>query len=206
MKPLSYAALHPFRVGDAVVTVREDEILVGKESIGLAPLERRLLTYLLPYQGFVRTKRMIMHALYPSETEKTPHWKIIDVLVCKISRKLEEKHPHAASFIKTRWGRGAGILLHRSSTYAVWKPHRVEVTRRYDARAVSVYDLPDPLGHWTIDRKAAVVQLVKNGTLSLEVMHEYYPDLAEDEFLEWQSQLRRGVRALRATSLEYYAR
>ncbi len=65
--------------------------------------------------------------------------------------------------------------------------------------------LPPPgTRRWVIRRKAAVVQAVRSGTMSLEEACARY-DLSVEEFLSWQRLIdRHGLRGLRTTRLQEY--
>mgnify|MGYP003347924838 FL=1 len=65
-------------------------------------------------------------------------------------------------------------------------------------------DLPPETRRWVIRRKAAVVQAVRIGTMSLEEACARY-NLSVEEFLSWQRLIdRHGVRGLRTTRLQEY--
>lgn len=65
--------------------------------------------------------------------------------------------------------------------------------------------LPPPgTRRWVIRRKAAVVQAVRSGAMSLEEACARY-NLSVEEFLSWQRLIdRHGVRGLRTTRLQEY--
>ena len=69
----------------------------------------------------------------------------------------------------------------------------------------SIADLPAPdTKRWVVRRKAAVVNGVRGGLLTLEQACERY-DLTVEEFLSWQRLIdEHGVRALRVTRLQDY--
>lgn len=72
-------------------------------------------------------------------------------------------------------------------------------------RLASLEELPPPdTKRWVIRRKAAVVNGVRDGLLTLEQACERY-DLTVEEFLSWQRLIdEHGVRALRVTKLQDY--
>tara|TARA_R110002110_G_scaffold284987_1_gene499210 strand:+ start:12975 stop:13262 length:288 start_codon:yes stop_codon:yes gene_type:complete len=72
-------------------------------------------------------------------------------------------------------------------------------------RLVKLEELPPPnTKRWVIRRKAAVVNGVRDGLLTLEQACERY-DLTVEEFLSWQRLIdEHGVRALRVTRLQDY--
>jgi Protein of unknown function (DUF1153) len=57
---------------------------------------------------------------------------------------------------------------------------------------------------WTIRRKAAVIEQLRSGTLTLEQARERYA-LSVEEIRSWERQLERhGVYGLRATRVQIY--
>lgn len=69
----------------------------------------------------------------------------------------------------------------------------------------SLDDLPPPdTKRWVIRRKAAVVNGVRQGIITLEQACKRY-NLSVEEFLSWQRLIERhGVRGLRVTRLQDY--
>lgn len=71
-------------------------------ALGLTRSESRLFSALVP--NAIVSKEHLLNALYFDRPGDEPDAKIIDVLVCKIRKKLEEAgSPYS---IKTIWGRG----------------------------------------------------------------------------------------------------
>ena len=72
-------------------------------------------------------------------------------------------------------------------------------------RLVTLEELPpSDTKRWVIRRKAAVVNGVRDGLLTLEQACERY-DLTVEEFMSWQRLIdEHGVRALRVTRLQDY--
>jgi transposase-like protein len=57
---------------------------------------------------------------------------------------------------------------------------------------------------WTVRRKAAVVQAVRNGSLTLDEVCKRY-DICVEEFRAWKRDLdRHGLAGLRVTRLQAY--
>lgn len=97
----------------------EEEVLVLKRELGLqrsaeatsrliakwklTPIEARLLEHLTACRGRISSKEGIMCALYSDRVDE-PEIKIVDVLVCKIRKKLD--FDVGTSAIKTEWARG----------------------------------------------------------------------------------------------------
>jgi hypothetical protein len=74
-----------------------------------------------------------------------------------------------------------------------------------DGRTITPADLPPPdTRRWVASRKAAVVQAVQAGLITLASALETY-GLSEEEFPEWEAAVRdHGVGALRVTWLQRY--
>lgn len=66
-------------------------------------------------------------------------------------------------------------------------------------------ELPVPnTARWTVRRKAAVVQAVRNGSLTLDEVCKRY-DICVEEFRAWKRDLdRHGLAGLRVTRLQAY--
>ncbi len=75
----------------------------------------------------------------------------------------------------------------------------------WQAPTETLNDLPPPeTKRWVIRRKAAVVQAVRGGTMTLEEACIRY-NLSAEEFLSWQRLIdRHGLRGLRTTRLQDY--
>jgi hypothetical protein len=69
----------------------------------------------------------------------------------------------------------------------------------------AVDELPPPdTGRWTVRRKAAVVEAVLSGVISVEEVCRRY-DLSVEEFLSWHYTMKmHGIRGLRTTMLQRY--
>jgi hypothetical protein len=67
-----------------------------------------------------------------------------------------------------------------------------------------VPELPTAGQRWTTRRKAAVVEAVRGGRVSIEEICELYY-ISVDEFLAWERDMDRyGIPGLRATRLQVY--
>jgi transposase-like protein len=69
----------------------------------------------------------------------------------------------------------------------------------------AVDELPPPsTGRWTVRRKAAVVEAVLSGVISVEEVCRRY-DLSVEEFLSWHNTMKmHGIRGLHTTMLQRY--
>lgn len=67
-----------------------------------------------------------------------------------------------------------------------------------------VPDLPRSSQRWTVQRKAAVVQAVRGGYLSMHEICKIH-NVSADEFLAWQRDMdRNGIPGLRSTRYQIY--
>ena len=65
-------------------------------------------------------------------------------------------------------------------------------------------DLPSPRQRWTVLRKAAVIEAVRNGLVSIERVAEVY-NISVDEFRAWERDFNDfGVYGLRSTRAQIY--
>lgn len=65
--------------------------------------EMTVVNFLARHRGKIVSRARLMAALYP-DPDKQPEAKIIDVLVCKIRKKLLARH--VSFVVTTAWGRG----------------------------------------------------------------------------------------------------
>lgn len=81
-------------------------------------------------------------------------------------------------------------------------PHSVTLP---DGRTMTRADLPDPgTRRWVASRKAAVVQAVDAGLVTVEEALKIW-DLSEEELQSWRDAVaRHGPGALKATALQRY--
>ena len=85
----------------------------GWLRLGLTRMEARLMRALAEKQDRMVSKGALMDALYFDRTREAEP-KIVDVLVCKIRRKLRGQ---SAWFIETVWGQGHRARLARKQTH-----------------------------------------------------------------------------------------
>jgi hypothetical protein len=68
----------------------------------------------------------------------------------------------------------------------------------------SVPKLPSPRQRWTVRRKAAVIEAVRDGWMPIEEACRVY-NISVDEFLAWERDMdRNGVPGLRSTRYQIY--
>lgn len=90
-------------VGDLVVNINERTVDIGGSRVVLPGREYDVLEALALRKGGLMTKEMIFNRLYGGRDE--PEIKIVDVLICKIRRKIEAA-ADGRNYIETVWGRG----------------------------------------------------------------------------------------------------
>ena len=65
-------------------------------------------------------------------------------------------------------------------------------------------ELPRPTQRWTVRRKAAVIEAVRGGWVSIDEICELY-NVSVDEFLAWERDIDRyGIHGLRTTRYQIY--
>src|SRR6266566_5904063 len=65
-------------------------------------------------------------------------------------------------------------------------------------------ELPRPSQRWTVRRKAAVIEAVRGGWVSIDEICELY-NVSVDEFLAWERDIDRyGIHGLRTTRYQIY--
>ena len=80
---------------------------VGGSTVRLSGKEYQMLDLLSLRKGTTLTKEMFLNHLYGGMDE--PELKIIDVIICKLRKKLGEA-TEGENYIETVWGRG--YVLH----------------------------------------------------------------------------------------------
>ena len=80
---------------------------VGGHRIQLTSMEYAVLEMLSLRKGMTLTKEMFMVHLYSGRDE--PKHKIIDVLICKLRKKLAQAGTDSIGYIETVWGRGYAL-------------------------------------------------------------------------------------------------
>jgi two-component system, cell cycle response regulator CtrA len=91
-------------VGAIRLNVESKTVEVNGKRVHLTSTEYQLLERLVLRKGMTLTKEMILNHLYGG-MDREPKFKIINVFVCKLRRKLcaATGGPH---YIETVWGRG----------------------------------------------------------------------------------------------------
>ena len=136
----------------------------GNQVAYLTVQECRLLDLLNSNRTKTVSKEEILRHLYGEDNPNIPAIKIIDVLICKIRRKLP-------GVIETIWGRGYAIAKATA-------PKRI-------ARKPSLLSVPEPgLVRWTPQRKQEVIEAVSNGVITAEDACKCY-NLTTAELFSW---------------------
>jgi two-component system cell cycle response regulator CtrA len=86
-----------------VINLDSRTVLVDGSNMHLTSKEYGILELLVLRKGSLITKEMFLNHLYGGIDE--PDWKIIDVFVCKLRKKLA-KITNGTNYIDTVWGRG----------------------------------------------------------------------------------------------------
>ncbi|CAI9120776.1 response regulator transcription factor [Brytella acorum] len=96
---LSTAQVH---IGPLQIDLNAKQAYVSGDAVHLTGKEYAILELLVLRRGSVLTKDAFLNHLYGGIDE--PEMKIIDVFICKLRRKLQQKG--AGNLITTVWGRG----------------------------------------------------------------------------------------------------
>jgi len=91
------------RTGKFLINIDERVVLVDDQPVHLTGKEYGILELLSLRKGTILTKAMLLDHLYGGMDE--PELKIIDVLVCKLRKKLAQA-TGGNHYIETVWGRG----------------------------------------------------------------------------------------------------
>jgi two-component system cell cycle response regulator CtrA len=91
-------------IGAIRLDAERKTVEVNGQRVRLTSMEYQLLEWLALRKGMTLTKEMMLNHLYGGK-DRVPKFKIIDVFICKLRRKLREATggPH---YIETVWGRG----------------------------------------------------------------------------------------------------
>ena len=91
------------QVGDLVVNLDQKSVEIDGARVHLTGKEYQMLESLCLRRGTTLTKEMFLNQLYGGMDE--PEIKIIDVLICKLRKKLANASG-GKDYIETIWGRG----------------------------------------------------------------------------------------------------
>lgn len=91
------------KTGEIAVNLDAKTVEVDGKTVHLTGKEYQMLELLSLRKGTTLTKEMFLNHLYGGMDE--PELKIIDVFICKLSKKLAEA-TGGANYIETVWGRG----------------------------------------------------------------------------------------------------
>lgn len=99
--------IHRFQHGDAIlsINVAEHSVFVNDISVRLTRMEMALLSTLAMHEQKVQSRDSLLENLY-SAIDDEPEADVIDSLLCKVKRKLNQAHPGVADIIETVRGRG----------------------------------------------------------------------------------------------------
>jgi two-component system, cell cycle response regulator CtrA len=91
------------RTGKVLINLDERVVSVDDQPVHLSGKEYAILELLSLHKGTTMTKEIILDHLYGGMDE--PDFKIIDVFVCKLRKKLAQA-TGGNHYIETVWGRG----------------------------------------------------------------------------------------------------
>jgi two-component system cell cycle response regulator CtrA len=91
------------RVGKLAVNLHHRVVEVDNKPLHLTSKEYAIMELLALRKGTILTKEMFLNHLYGGMDE--PEFKIIDVFICKLRKKLADASG-GESYIETVWGRG----------------------------------------------------------------------------------------------------
>lgn len=183
-------------------------ITVNATRLYLAPLEMNVLQLLLRTENLeyvVRTKQMFFKHLYGLGNESDwPEQKIIDVVVCKIRKKIEKLAD--GNFLPQVWGRGWMLLKPGRTTYSLPKRgDRPAAIRDSKGELVlTLANLPTMDSRWVVSRKNDVILAIQDNLLTFEEACSLYR-LTYAEYQEWHTAfLKHGRDGLRTTQTLRY--
>jgi two-component system cell cycle response regulator CtrA len=91
------------RTGDLVIKLDTKTVEMNGRPVHLTPKEYQIMELLSLRKGTILTKEIFLNHLYGGMDE--PLFKIIDVFICKLRRKLTNASG-GRDYIETAWGRG----------------------------------------------------------------------------------------------------
>lgn len=163
------------KIGTEEVSYNADFIKINGQEVPLSDYEHRLLKCVLNQKGMVATRVMLFRSLYGDG--KGRDVKIVDVLVCKLRKKVRAISPEVAEHIAAVWGRG----------YALADSRTVDST------------------HWVASKKGEILDNLARGSTTRQRVLAEVPMITEEELDEWIGLERRhGRRGMRVTKTSYF--
>jgi DNA-binding response OmpR family regulator len=194
-----------FTCGDASVALYYDtSVQINGTNIHLTERLFDVLLFLAEHKGTTCTKEMLMEHFYGTDKRRWPDYKIMDVFICNLRKRLAAAHEDARHLIRTDWGCGYRFDEQVARPTHVPRPGSLASVKTYWFGSIGVTknDLPMQGCRWVISRKVAVVVLLQKGEVTMEELLSYYPGLTEDTVKRWEHLLtNRGIKALRVTKL-----
>ena len=164
--------------GRTVVAVLKDDVFINRKMVHFTDTEWSLLKCIIDGAGKVRTKTMMLDALY--SVNRQAEQKIIDVLICTIRAKLAVDNSEAWEMIQTVWGRGYALA---TTANMARSPKR-----------------------WFPKKKEMLLESLDANQRTIDDVLTQYPDLSTEELLEWRKMWEAEKRpGLRATRVQLYA-
>ena len=102
------SSTNSLQVGPITLDLGAGRVTVNETPIRLTRQEQQLLGTLMRRPNMLVSKESLMQALYPNPDDAA-HMKIVDMLVCKIRKKLREAGV-PETHLETVWGQGYRIV------------------------------------------------------------------------------------------------
>jgi two-component system cell cycle response regulator CtrA len=136
-------------VGDLKIDLNTKTVETKKQAIRLTGREYAILELLAIRKGATLSKEIFLNHLYGGMEE--PEFKIIDVFVCKLRKKLAD-HLDGKNYIETVWGRGY-VLREPRDEDEFGNPIKVPLGTNNLAEAA---DMIDPMEKGSYPKKVQV--------------------------------------------------
>lgn len=101
--------------GDLSIDMNLCHIVFKGILVPLTPQEYYLAELLFIKRNTIVTRHEMMQYLYRGFVE--PNVKIIDVLICKIRKKLDAIYPNGSSYIRKEWGSGYSLSTNANDVH-----------------------------------------------------------------------------------------
>jgi two-component system cell cycle response regulator CtrA len=112
------------RTGELILNLGTRVASVAGQQVHLSPKEYQILELLSLRKGTILTKEVLLNHLYGGMDE--PESKILDVLVCKLRKKLAQA-TGGSHYIETKWGQG--YMLRDPAAVPVAGPRKASESR-----------------------------------------------------------------------------
>ncbi len=180
--------------GLCVKFLTDGRLLLNEQYISLTLQESKVFEILVESEGRICTWSHFATTLYGANSSTWPERKIIDVVTCRIRKKLASVT--GTNLVKSVWGRGHQLIIPNTDPKSVVPAPESEDTKRVvtpNGKRITVKDLPEPAPdlRWVPSRKVIVVKLIQAGMLSIEQTLNYYKDMSRTEIEHWLNRFER---------------